>query len=111
MLLLMFLRPLRLPAFRDHVLSCDGEALAKLVDMDEAFDLLLKPLAKHLPSDQQAIILIDAIDEADPLDQQLESDSNKASSFVPMSNKAMRLIVNCLVKKLPRNVRFIFTTR
>ncbi len=110
MLILMFLRPLRLPAFRDHVLSCDGEALAKLVDMDEAFDLLLKPLMKHLPSDQQAIILIDAIDEADPLDQQLEGDSSKAS-FVPMSNKAVRLIVNCLVKKLPKNVRFIFTTR
>ena len=56
---------IRLPAFRDYILSLDGETLDEIADMDEAFDFLLQPLAQHLPSDQQAFILIDAIDEGD----------------------------------------------
>ena len=77
-------------------MSLDGENLDKMADetdedMDEAFDLLLQPLAKLLPPDQQAIILIDALDEGD--------------------RPALRLINTCLAGKLPKNVRFIFTTR
>ena len=41
--------------------------------------------------------------------RQLAGSSN--ASFEPMSNKAVCLIVNYLAKKLPKNVRFIFTTR
>ena len=90
------------------MLALDGETLDKLTDMDEAFNLLLRPLTQHLPLDQQVVLLIDAIDEADPLDQQ-QGDGKR--SFQPMSNQAVRLIVNCLSTQLPRNVRFIFTTR
>ena len=79
-----------------------------MADMDQAFDLLLQPLAKHLSSDQQAFILIDAIDEGDPPDQQ---QADKSSSFEPMANKALCLIIKCLVGKLPKNIRFMLTTR
>ena len=89
-------------------MGLDGETIDQMTDMDQAFNLLLQPLGQHLLPDQQAFILIDALDEGDPPDQQ---QVDKGTLFQPVGNKAFRLVITCLVEKLPKNIRFVFTTR
>ena len=54
------------------------------------------------------MILIDAIDEGDPPEQQV---MGFKGGVMAGGNKALALIVRLMADKLPRNVRFLFTTR
>ena len=50
----------------------------------------------------QVIILIDALDEADPTEQQKPGFSG---CVMAAGNKALRLLVTCFAAKLPKNIR------
>jgi hypothetical protein len=50
----------------------------------------------------QVIILIDALDEADPPEQQKPGFSG---CVMAAGNKALRLLVTCFAAKLPKNIR------
>ena len=54
------------------------------------------------------LVLVDALDEGDPGEQQVQGFKG---GVVAGGNKALALILRFLARKLPRNVRFIFTTR
>lgn len=79
------------------------------------------------------VLLLDALDEADPLLEQLAAsakaarealaaegvalpppplpEGEDAASFVPAGNRAFQLLKDQLLPRLPRNVRLIITTR
>ena len=50
----------------------------------------------------QIIILFDALDEADPAEQQKP---NFDGCVMAAGNKALRLILTCFATKLPKNIR------
>ena len=54
------------------------------------------------------LILVDALDEGDPPEQQVQGFKGGVAAG---GNKALALIVRLLADKLPHNVRFLFTTR
>ena len=57
---------LRFPAFAAAVLELDAAAVAQLQQPEQALEMLvLKPLAAQ-PAGQRAVVLFDALDEADP---------------------------------------------
>jgi len=93
----------QLPDFAKAILDVDALALDQLTSFEEAFDLLLA----HLPNKKAIFILIDALDESDPLQQQ---QAGNEKIFKPVANRAVYALTSLLIPKLP-NVRFIFTTR
>ena len=93
----------QLPDFAKAILDVDALALDQLTSFEEAFDLLLA----HLPNKKPIFILIDALDESDPLQQQ---QAGNEKIFKPVANRAVYALTSLLIPKLP-NVRFIFTTR
>jgi len=98
---------LRLPDFAKALFEIDVIKVEKLTKAEDAFELLLGLLADF---SSPIVILIDALDEADPANQQ-EASFDPSKHFVaPVANKALLLITACLAK-LPPNVRFIFTAR
>ena len=54
------------------------------------------------------LILVDALDEGDPPEQQVMGFKGGVAAG---GNKALALIVRLLADKLPHNVKFLFTTR
>ena len=54
------------------------------------------------------MILVDALDEGDPPEQQVMGFKGGVAAG---GNKALALIVRLLADKLPHNVKFLFTTR
>ncbi|KAG2491803.1 hypothetical protein HYH03_009963 [Edaphochlamys debaryana] len=105
----------RLQPVCDTLLSMDAAQVAAMRDVDQAFTaLLLGPLqalqaaqGKEKPP-EQVVLLIDALDEADPL--QLGGASGGKACPTVCGNKALQLVSN-LFAKLPPWVRFVFTTR
>ena len=73
--------------------------------MEAAFTLLLAPLAEV---QEQVVMVIDALDEGDPPEQQKPGFKG---GIMACGNKPLMLVLNCLASKLPANVRFIFTSR
>ena len=83
------------------------ERVAELSDYATAFELLIKaPLSQvdHLP----IVLVIDALDEADPPEQ--FSSAFNSRSVKACGNKTLVLLRQCL-SKLGDRVRFIITTR
>ena len=71
---------------------------------------MLLPLVASASSGHDVVILLDALDEADPPEQQrLGFDSSKGVEAV--GNKTLRILVAFLAPQLPKTVRFILTTR
>ncbi|KAG2489809.1 hypothetical protein HYH03_011758 [Edaphochlamys debaryana] len=118
----------RLPAYAEAILALDVVAVAQLSDVEEAFVMLLlgplQDLAKRAEAQAQAqaqgqaqpgplpaqlVLLLDALDEADPLSAQM---GGVAKSQYPavVGNKALQLLARQL-SRLPPFVRFIVTTR
>jgi hypothetical protein len=59
------------------------------------------PVGMPTPS-HQIVLLIDALDEGDPPEQQV---SGFKGSVMAGGNQALKLVVTCLAAKLPANVR------
>ncbi|KAG2422512.1 hypothetical protein HXX76_015980 [Chlamydomonas incerta] len=99
--------------FAAALMRQDTAKVATMVDMDEAVELLLQqPLRELVDPPAQVLLLVDALDEGDPLSLQLGAGSDSSTPQYPpvLGNKALYLINNCLAR-LPSYVRFIFTTR
>ena len=84
----------------------DTHAVEKLTDMGEAFQLLLQPAVAAM-GDEPVYLLVDALDEADPPEQQ---ELGYKGGIKAAGNKALMLIITHLAQ-LPPNVRFVFTSR
>jgi hypothetical protein len=82
-----------------------AKEVSQLDSLDKAFDMLLLPLASI---STEIIILIDAMDEADPIEQQQPGYKGYVRAY---GNRALALVISHLAKKLPPSVRFIFTSR
>ena len=93
-----------IPSFAEKLLLLDADDIAKLKTPEDAFKMLLSSLSE---SATPLVLLIDALDEGDPLDQQK---ANADKSFKPFANKVLTLVINILVPLLPK-ARFILTTR
>jgi hypothetical protein len=99
----------QISAYSDALLKLSAIDVEKLTDFDKAFELLLSQLPKLI--DKPVFILIDAIDEADPIELQL-SGSDKVQSYIkPCANRTMYMLASCLAPRLPSNFKFILTTR
>eukprot|EP00798_Chlamydomonas_sp_ICE-L_P032103 gene32103-16616_t len=87
----------RIPALADGLLGLSVAAAAKMEGLCTLLSKVKEPV----------VLLIDALDEADPPEQQLpDFDGN----VLACGNATVQLITKDLVK-LPANFRFIFTTR
>ncbi len=86
--------------------------LALLREPGEAFRQILMPvLSAVAASNEPAVLLVDALDEADPpAEQQADFDSTKAT-VKACGNKLLSLLVGRLRRTLPNNVKIILTTR
>ena len=89
----------------EHLFRLDATKVGELSDMETAFDTLLgEPLNKI---NQPVLLVIDALDEADPPEQQVEG---FAGNVKPCGNKTLQLLIRRLAH-LPEGVRFVITTR
>ncbi|GLI58954.1 hypothetical protein VaNZ11_000672 [Volvox africanus] len=89
----------RFPLLRTYYAELDLGEIQQLHQASTAFRLLLlKPLTTLLPRDEQVVLLIDAMDEAD------------SASQLPLDNSILQLMLHQL-SCLPRNVRVITSTR
>ena len=95
----------QLPDFAKLILELDALTLDQLTSFEKAFEMLLASLSKI---ESPIFILIDALDESDPLEQQ-QAGSNESTK--PVANRAMYAFSSLLIPNLPTTVRFIFTTR
>ena len=77
--------------------------------MDEACALLL-PLVVAACAGETVVLLLDALDEADPPEQQRADYDRSSGCVAPAGNKALHLVIAHL-SKLPPNFRLIVTTR
>jgi hypothetical protein len=93
----------QMPDFAKAILDLDALTLHQLTYFEEAFEMLLV----HLPKTEPIFILIDALDESDPL---LQQQAGNEETFKPVANRVVYALTSLLITKLP-NVRFIFTTR
>lgn len=89
----------KLPLLRSYYAGLDLGQVQQLHQASTAFRLLLlKPLTTLLPRDEQVVLLVDAMDEAD------------TPSQMPLDNSVLQLMLHQL-SSLPRNVRVITSTR
>ena len=88
------------------MLKVRTEAVAELTDMHKAFKLLLEPAIAAM-GQQPIYLLVDALDEADPPEQQ---EQGYTGDIKAGGNRALMLVITCLAT-LPPNVRFVFSSR
>ena len=90
---------LQLPAVAEYILGLDVQTVDQLRDMGDAYNLLIKG-AIPMIVDHQVIILIDALDEADPQEQQRADYDYKLHGIEPVGNK----VTHCLyINRLTQN--------
>jgi len=77
---------LQLPAVAEYILGLDVQTVDQLRDMGDAYNLLIKGAIPRI-ADQQVIILMDALDEADPQEQQRADYDYKLHGIEPVGNK------------------------
>ncbi|PNH00576.1 hypothetical protein TSOC_013598, partial [Tetrabaena socialis] len=105
----------RLPAVREHLLQLDVARVSQLSDMDEAFKLLLlQPLQlwEQRKTDvlrERVVLLLDALDEADPISPKVAPNLPQTCPKV-CGNRTLQLLTTHL-RLLPGSVRFLVTTR
>ena len=80
----------QLPAVAEHILGLDVKEVDQLRDMDVAYKLLIQRAVTRM-EDQKVIILIDALDEGDP-DEQQRAGYDRSKGFKPVGNK----VTGCL---------------
>jgi hypothetical protein len=102
---LAFQLAVQIPRLREVLFQLDVNKMDRLSSAEEAFELLLRgPLGE-----QPVVLLIDALDEADPAAEQEAGFDPLTAPVIPLANKALCLILGCLAK-LP-GARFVFTAR
>ncbi|KAG2439063.1 hypothetical protein HYH02_006590 [Chlamydomonas schloesseri] len=120
----------RLPAVREALLGLDVNKVDALRDAEAAFALLLEgPLARAaagMGAGESIIILLDALDEADPPQAEAAAAAAAAGGAnggnnaapppvaacpVACGNAVLTLLTSLLAPRLPGCVRFIVTTR
>eukprot|EP00959_Pyramimonas_sp_CCMP1952_P044544 930627-Pyramimonas_sp.AAC.1 len=89
----------------EHLFRLDAAEVADLCDVKHAFEMLLRAPLEDI--NQPVTLLIDALDEADPAEQQVEGFVGNVKAC---GNKTLQLLLQHLVH-LPESVRFVFTTR
>ena len=104
----------RVPAAQEKLFSLldSGELTRSQLqsDAETAFKLLFLDALVPACEGELVVILIDALDEGDPAEQQRADFDKSKHSVTPVGNKALRLLIS-LLAKLPRNFVFICTTR
>jgi len=101
---------LRLSKAQDWLGKLDSVEIDRLNNADQAFDLLFGPDFVAACEGQPVVFLIDALDEADPPEQQRSGFDPAKDGVEAVGNKAIHLLVTRF-NKLPPNFRFIFTAR
>ncbi len=97
----------KVPEFEAELFALDGEAVDTLRNTEDAFELLLRPMTAVR---EPMVIAIDALDEAEPMTEQEAGFDPTKHPVIPVANKVFSLVFY-LAKRLPPNVRFIFTAR
>ena len=97
----------QLPELQAALFKLDGLKVATLRKTEDAVEMLLGPMTAVR---EPIVILIDALDEADPLTEQEAGFDPSKHPVIPVANKAL-FLVSYLAKRLPPNVRFVFTAR
>jgi hypothetical protein len=100
----------RCDALQQELFALDAAVVDQLKSLEEACELLLPCVAATMAT-EPAVILIDALDEGDPPEQQRADFDSRTAGIAPAGNLALRLLVGFLVKQLPLNFRFVVTTR
>ena len=99
----------QIPLFSEALLKLSAADVDKLTDFEAAYGKLLSLLPNL--TDKTIFILIDAIDEADPIEQQLAGYNKDEVQIKPCGNRTMYMLASCLAPRLPSNFKFILTTR
>ncbi|KAG1672374.1 hypothetical protein FOA52_010992 [Chlamydomonas sp. UWO 241] len=106
--------PSKLPDLLQVYANLPASSGSRMQDVQATFEVLLRdPLQQYgsSVSAPQLVILIDAMDEADPLTpKEVDVNGRLFQPVVPCGNKVLQLVSEQLAT-LPKNVRFIFTCR
>ena len=105
---LVFQLALELPDLAESLLAI-GAKLGQFSTLEECCSTLL-PLVASAVTARDAVILLDALDEADPPEQQRPG-FDPSMGVEAVGNRMVRILVAFLATQLPKNVRFILTTR
>ena len=89
----------------ERLFKLDAAEVAGLVDTQRAFEMLLQAPLQDVS--QPIVLVIDALDEADPPEQLVEGFKGNVKAC---GNRTLQLVLKHLVH-LPESVRFVFTTR
>ena len=89
----------------ERLFQLDAAEVAGLVDTQRAFEMLLQAPLQDVS--QPIVLVIDALDEADPPEQLVEGFKGNVKAC---GNRTLQLVLKHLVH-LPESVRFVFTTR
>ena len=95
----------RIPLYTETLLTLSSKEVLSLNSMDKAFDMLLGPLKG---TNSPVVFLIDALDEADPPEQQVP---DFKGCIKACGNVVLSVIIKLLARQLPECMRFIITTR
>lgn len=76
---------------------------------EEAFEQLLLPALADIT--EPVVLLIDALDEADPPEEQRAGFDSAKATVKACGNAVLSALVSQLAPRLPANVKFILTTR
>jgi len=105
---------LSIPDLAFKLLELDGLLIDKINKPEDAYRLLLQPFASFIGQQSTTIrspvILLDALDEADPAHEQESGFDPSKHPVIPVANKVLSLLT-ALLAKLPVQVRFILTAR
>lgn len=94
-----------MPWYTETLLKLSSKEVDSLHSTDDAFELLLGPLKD---ANSPVVFLIDALDEADPPEQQMP---DFEGCIKACGNVVLSVIIKLLARQLPECMRFIITTR
>lgn len=107
----------RLHPYATWLLNLDAKAVDQLGDLETAFGMLLSyfksPQVAEDGGGDEILILIDALDEADPPEQQELSggEGGPAACVRACGNQTLLLLTTLFALELPHCVRYILTSR
>ena len=100
---------LQLPAVAKYILGLDVQTVDQLRDMGDAYNLLIEG-AIPMIADHQVIILIDALDEADPQEQQRADYDYKLHGIEPVGNKVTHCVYSLMyINRLTQSQSSVLT--
>jgi WD40 repeat protein len=103
---LAFQLALQLPDLAESLLRAK---IGRFRTLEECCSVFM-PLMAKAASAQHVVILLDALDEADP-PEQLRPGFDASKGVEAVGNKTLRILLAFLATGLPKNVRFILATR